>query len=109
MSDLLQDQHDEHFGLFQGDTLLACLTISMLDQNTAKMRQVAVAESQQRMGFGRTLILQVEETLRLRKVNQIYCHARETAIPFYLHLGYAIVDEPFTEVGLPHRKMVHTL
>jgi predicted GNAT family N-acyltransferase len=32
-------------------------------------------------------------------------NARDTAIPFYLHLGYELVGEPFVEVGIPHRKM----
>jgi len=36
-------------------------------------------------------------------------HAREAAIPFYLRLGYELEGEPFTEVGIPHRRMVKLL
>ena len=32
-------------------------------------------------------------------------HARQTAVPFYLKLGYAEVGAPFQEVGIPHRCM----
>jgi predicted GNAT family N-acyltransferase len=36
-------------------------------------------------------------------------HARESAIPFYLRLGYRVEGEPFVEVGIPHRAMVRDL
>ena len=32
-------------------------------------------------------------------------HARETAVAFYLRLGYRVVGEPFVEVTIPHRTM----
>jgi predicted GNAT family N-acyltransferase len=32
-------------------------------------------------------------------------HARETAVPFYLKLGYEVVGGQFEEVGIPHFKM----
>jgi predicted GNAT family N-acyltransferase len=36
-------------------------------------------------------------------------HARDTAVPFYLNLGYACVGEPFTEVGIGHQEMEKAL
>jgi predicted GNAT family N-acyltransferase len=36
-------------------------------------------------------------------------HARATAVPFYLRLGYTVVGEPFEEVGIPHRGMEKAL
>jgi predicted GNAT family N-acyltransferase len=32
-------------------------------------------------------------------------HARDSAIDFYLLLGYKIVGDPFEEVGIPHHRM----
>jgi predicted GNAT family N-acyltransferase len=39
----------------------------------------------------------------------IILNARETAVKFYISLGYEIYGEPFVEVTLPHRKMKKTL
>ena len=36
----------------------------------------------------------------------LYCHARLTAEPFYSSCGWRPVGEGFTEVGIPHVKMV---
>ena len=35
--------------------------------------------------------------------------ARDTAVSFYLRLGYELVGEPFEEVTIPHRKMLKLL
>lgn len=32
-------------------------------------------------------------------------HARDSALDFYLSLGYSIVGDPFEEVGIPHHRM----
>ncbi|MDX2065426.1 MAG: GNAT family N-acetyltransferase [Fimbriimonadaceae bacterium] len=74
-----------------------------------KMRQVAVAPDAQGQGIGKRLV-QFSEAVALRAgATRMVLHARETAVPFYLSLGYHIVDEPFEEVGIPHRRMVKAL
>jgi predicted GNAT family N-acyltransferase len=32
-------------------------------------------------------------------------HARDSALDFYLSLGYSIVGDQFEEVGIPHHRM----
>ena len=32
-------------------------------------------------------------------------HARDSAMDFYLSLGYIVVGDSFEEVGIPHHKM----
>nr|MBP8249907.1 GNAT family N-acetyltransferase [Chitinophagales bacterium] len=39
----------------------------------------------------------------------MYCHARDTAIPFYEKLGYSRVGEEFEEVTIPHWEMGKSL
>jgi hypothetical protein len=74
-----------------------------------KMRQVAVDPTSQGQGIGKRLVQFSEEVARRAHAERVVLHARETAVPFYLALGYAIVDEPFTEVGIPHRRMFKML
>ena len=70
-----------------------------------KMRQVAVAANKQGFGVGRLLVEASEAKSKTMGALEIQLHARDTAVPFYLKLGYEIFDEPFVEVGIPHRKM----
>jgi predicted GNAT family N-acyltransferase len=41
--------------------------------------------------------------------SKIYMHARETAVGFYLKLGYEIEGEPFEEVTIAHRSMLKNI
>jgi predicted GNAT family N-acyltransferase len=74
-----------------------------------KMRQVAVDPHTQGTGVGRILVEASEAKARELGYAEIELNARETAVPFYLKLGYEVVGETFGEVGLPHKKMRKSL
>jgi ribosomal protein S18 acetylase RimI-like enzyme len=74
-----------------------------------RLFQMAVAEAWQHRGIGSRLVRALEERLRRDGVAEIHLHAREPFVRFYERLGYAIVGEPFTEVGILHRKMQKTV
>lgn len=103
--ELLAEDGQWHLALFAGDQVMACLVLVPLDGGEVKMRQVAVDPDAQGQGLGRRLVEGSERLSRERGFGLMTLHARETAIPFYERLGYAVVGEPFTEVGIPHRKM----
>ena len=116
-SDLAPDARDIHVGAFEDGELIGCLILTQIatplsiatKPTTApkamKMRQVAVQPSQQGKGIGKKLALYCEEITARIGAGEIILSARETAIPFYLSLGYEIIGEPFIEVTLQHRKM----
>ena len=52
------------------------------------------------------MMRQLEEFLAARGIDSVRLHARRSAIGFYRKLGYETVGREFTEVTLPHRKMV---
>lgn len=104
-AELQKDEHDTHFGLFEIDTILACLTLSALADNKMKMRQVAVAAAMQGQGLGKQLVLASEAYAKANGYHLMFCHARKTAVPFYKSLGYEVVSEEFTEVNIPHYAM----
>lgn len=85
--------------------LLGCLTLLPVDENSVKMRQVAVAANAQGRGVGRFLVAASENWARKKGFSKMILHARETAVPFYLKLGYRKVGKRFEEVGIPHFKM----
>lgn len=106
---LAAESSDFHFALYKNNKLAACLVMTPLVNGDIKMRQVAVAENLQGQGLGKILVQFSEEWSKENGYKRIVLHARQTAVPFYLSQDYEIVEAPFTEVGIPHRKMVKSL
>lgn len=77
----------------------------IVENEKAKMRQVATKKSMQGKGIGRDLFLFTENYFIENNITEIYCHARVSAIPFYLGLGFEVYSGQFDEVGIPHVKM----
>lgn len=97
---VLKDQHD---------TLLACLIFKPVDSEILKMRQVTVDDKLQSKGIGSLLVKESELWAQQKAYRKIELHARDTAVEFYLKLGYEVSGPEFKEVGIPHRKMVKAL
>jgi hypothetical protein len=104
MKDLLQDAHELIFCGFNENHMIGGLQY-VLDGSKAKMRQVAIIFSGQSKGYGKQIVLLSEQILANQGVNEIYCHARVSAVPFYTSIGYQVTSEAFSEVGIPHVKM----
>lgn len=75
----------------------------------AKAERVAVLEGQRRGGVGRALMRALEREAARRGAACVVLHAQEASIPFYKRLGYRAEGEPFTEAGIPHRRMQRTV
>ncbi len=71
----------------------------------AKLRQMAVAPAFRGLGLGRRLVRFAEAAMAAGDIAEVELGARESAVGFYERLGYAVVGDPFTEVGQPHRPM----
>lgn len=97
---------DRHFGALEGEEMVGCVLIRELGEGRVKLRQMAVASDCQGDGVGRALVEWVERLLRAEGVREIELHAREVAAGFYEKLGYVREGERFSEVGIPHWRMV---
>lgn len=101
---------DTHLAMFSDEgEVWACLILTPKDTVTLKMRQVAVLASLQGRGLGRKLVEASEVWARENGFRVIVLNARDTAVAFYEAQGYVVEDEPFEEVGIPHRAMRKTL
>lgn len=110
ISDILQETSQMHYGLFHDatDELLACA--SLVPEDTKwKLRQVAVSPEYQNKGLGRLLIRNIEIFAEASKIHEIYCHARLSVSMFYERLEYSKIGEIFSEVSIPHIKMIKKL
>jgi predicted GNAT family N-acyltransferase len=105
--DLAAEAEELHFGLFDDyDALVACAVVRLLSENTAKLRQMAVAGQLRGIGAGRQMLAGVEAALRPRGIRKIEMDARKTAIGFYEKSGYHVEGGEFIQVTIPHFKMV---
>ena len=98
-----------HFGAFYNGSLVACLVVKTFSDSSAKIRQMAVEPEFRAKGIGASLMKAAESYLETHGVRSISLNAREYALEFYLKLGYQVVGERFTEVGIPHFKAVKSV
>ncbi len=103
---LAAEWSDIHLATFDAESnLIGILILTPVNEQEAKMRQVAVAPNQQGKGIGAALVEASETKAKSLNFKRITLHARESAVPFYLRLGYKIAGEKFEEVSIPHFKM----
>ncbi len=105
---LAQEGTDTHIVAFDGDKAIGTLILSPYG-DSCKMRQVAVLNQYQNRGVGAQMVEVAETVSRDMAMKTMVLHARETAVPFYLKLGYQQEGQRFTEVGIPHFKMYKDL
>jgi N-acetylglutamate synthase-like GNAT family acetyltransferase len=96
---------DLHVAAYRSGKLVGCLLLSPQPGRMLLMRQVAVEPEVQGHGIGSAMVAFSEHLAIERGFSRIELHARETAVPFYLKLGYEVCSEPYIEVTLPHRTM----
>ncbi|MBY0407831.1 MAG: GNAT family N-acetyltransferase [Rickettsiales bacterium] len=89
--------------------VVGSVILKPISRTLMKLRQMAVADSQQGQGLGSQLVRFAEAHARTQGFEIMECHARVSAQPFYEKLGYNTTGDLFTEVGLPTIKMQKNL
>lgn len=110
-----------HFAAFAMDDshggcgrLAACLSMmlnSFEGRPAWQLRGMAVEDSRQRAGLGRTLLTHAENVVTAEnKAGLLWCNARMPAAGFYQCLGWAVVSDVFEiPTAGPHVKMSKSL
>jgi predicted GNAT family N-acyltransferase len=103
----MHDKKSWHFVAIENNAVIACVVLNPLDANAAQtqLMQMAVETNQQGKGVGTLLVKELLSFCKSNGINEVVCHARDTAVAFYLSLGFEIYDTPFEEVGIPHEHM----
>ena len=110
MPDHAWEMHDAkswHFVATEDKTVVGCVVLNPLNENKTKaqLMQMAVETNQQGKGIGKLLVDKLIAFAKANNIQEIVCHARENAAPFYTRLGFQIYDDPFIEVGMKHYHM----
>jgi len=107
--DLEEEKNDILIGAFDDGKMLGCCVLTKLDNETIRLRQMAVKDKVQRMGIGASLLYYAENLARDKGYRHIVLHARDFATGFYEKFGYRISGDQFTEVNIPHFLMAKEL
>ncbi|GAB2532779.1 GNAT family N-acetyltransferase [Gracilibacillus alcaliphilus] len=102
--DELEDEAIHCVGYHEGQPIAAS-RLRFVD-NYAKMERICVAKSQRGKGYGKDLLLYMEDIATQRQYHTFKLHAQVQATAFYETLGYQVVSEEFMDAGIPHVTMV---
>jgi phosphoribosylformimino-5-aminoimidazole carboxamide ribotide isomerase len=102
---LKRDMHPttRHWGMYDGPELVACATVVM--QRGMGLRGMVVSPTRQRSGLGRTLLQHIEAEVSA----DMWCNARQSAVPFYASCGWMPRGPLFLLGGAPHQRMERQL
>jgi GNAT superfamily N-acetyltransferase len=90
---------------FDEDLIMGCCVLTRIDNETIRLRQMAVLDTVQGKGIGASIMGFAENIARDKGYQYIIMHARNTAIGFYEKFGYKPKGVEFVEVNLPHQVM----
>lgn len=99
------DIPDDTFIALAEGKVIGCVLCKKVNDDTIKLRQMAVATEWQNKGIGKILITAAEENAKANSFKRIELHARKYAIGFYEKLLYKAYGAEFTEVNIPHIAM----
>ena len=107
----LAEEYDQFHLAAYTEGLMLCAYLLLTPQNatTIQMRQVAVKPGLQKKCIGKNLVGYSESWSITHGFSEMILHARDTAVSFYLKLGYKKSGKPFEEVGIEHWLMKKTL
>lgn len=106
--ELEKEKDSVHIVGLQGNKVVATVMLTP-DGDGFKMRQVVVKAGLQGAGVGSQMMQFCELYAKKLGAHSIYCHARDTAVNFYLKNGYTAEGDYFEEVTIPHLKMKKVL
>lgn len=103
--ELAREKDDILIASFDEDIMMGCCILSKIDEETLRLRQMAVSNFKQGRGIGESILYFTENIARDKGYRKIMMHARISAIGFYEKYGYEINSPEFVEVGIAHHIM----
>ena len=100
--ELEREQEDILIAAFEEDVILGCCLLTRIDNQSARLRQMAVQNNLQGKGIGAAMMNYAENVARDAGYRKIIMHARKTTMDFYKKLGYKVVGDEFEEITIPH-------
>lgn len=99
--DDLDDDREVYAVLFDGITPVATCRYEQFDDQTLKIGRVATLPAYRGRGYGKQVLLAMENYGRRQGLTKSLIHSEVTAKGFYEKLGYSVTSSPFLEDGVP--------
>lgn len=105
------DKEKDHIQIagFKDDEVVATAVLVSKGMCIYKMQRVAVKSDLANTGIGSKMMAFCENHARALGAKSIYCHARDSAVSFYLKNGYIAEGNYFIETTIVHLKMIKAL
>lgn len=96
----------QHLLVRNAGRAIACGRLRQYDERTAKLQRIAVRQEGRGQGFGRHVVLGLEDLAKADGFAAAVLDAQTQAEGFYKRLGYQTVSpETFLDAGIPHVRM----
>ncbi|AKG37859.1 GNAT family N-acetyltransferase [Paenibacillus durus] len=95
---LKDDDEGTHFGLFEGEQLIAVVSL-FVNGEEAQFRKFATLTSHQNRGYGSRLLTYMLGEAERSGVKRIYCNARSGKASFYEKFGFTVTEQTFAKGG----------
>lgn len=105
------DKEKDHIQIagFKDDEVVATAVLVSKGMHVYKMQRVAVKSDLANAGVGSKMVVFCENYAKEIGAKSIYCHARHSAVNFYLKNGYVAKGDYFIETTIMHLKMTKVL
>ena len=106
-TDTANEDQQIHIGAFNQNHLIGCVVIAPVKHEVAtfRIRQMAISETCQGKGIGKSLLMHAEEVIKNNDGKRIILDARVIAQGFYESLKYTITSDEFIHNTIPHITM----
>ncbi|PCJ64583.1 MAG: hypothetical protein COA58_12660 [Bacteroidetes bacterium] len=105
----LEEEKNHYQVIGQVKNKLVATAVLVPEEVSMKMQRVVVLDKQRNLGIGSRMMVFCETLAMKKGYTTIYCHARDSAVNFYLRNGYLGFGDYFNEDGIPHLEMSKTL
>lgn len=95
--------HIQVVGFLQDKIIATAVLVP--EENALKIQRVVVESNLRNQNTGSTMMAYCESYAKGKGYHSMYCHARDSAVSFYLKNGYRPEGDYFEEDGIPHLKM----
>jgi len=102
--ELEKEKDHVHIAGFIDNSVVATVVL-VPEKESLKMQRVAVRTDFQKRGIASAMMKFCEDYARQEGFKEIYCHARDAAVSFYLKNQYVPEGDMFLETTISHLKM----
>lgn len=105
----LEEEKDHIQVIGQLNNKIIATAVLVPEQENIKMQRVVVTDEFRNLNIGSKMMTFCEGYSASENFKMIYCHARDSAVNFYLQNRYIAEGDYFDEDGIPHLKMKKSL